>query len=141
MIASGMHIFRKILISFSSLLRKAWVALLAPLSFLYLVPVLALAQASQSVQNPLGPAGASFCTLIKAVLNAAMLLGVPVAVLLIIYAGFRFVLAQGNSTKLESARSNFLYTVLGILIFFGAVLISNVIIGTLQAFSVNISSC
>ncbi len=103
-------------------------------------PWTALAQDSYQVTNPLGDI--TLCGLIKAVLNAAMVIGVPIAVLLIVYAGFKFVAARGSSEDLAKARTNLWYTLIGILIFFGAGVIAQIIIGTLTAVGVSgVSSC
>jgi len=109
------------------------------LPVLLYMPAAVLAQ-SYAVTNPLGTI--TLCGLITSVLNAAMIIGVPIAVLLIVYAGFKFVAARGSSEDLAKARTNFFYTIIGILIFFGAGAIAQVIIGTLTAVGVQgVSSC
>ena len=90
------------------------------------VPILVGATA---VTNPLG--NVTLCGLIKTVLSAAMVIGVPVAVLLVVFAGLKFVMAMGDTTKLSKARENLWTTILGIAIFFGAGLIAQVIITTM----------
>lgn len=94
-----------------------------------------------SVPNPLS--ANSFCGLIKNILQAAIAIGIPVAVLFIVYAGFKFVLARGNPEKLAEARMNFLWTVIGIAIFLGAWLLANVVANTVNALGGNqsIISC
>ena len=87
--------------------------------------------------NPLGKI-TSFPQLIEAVLNALFIIGVPVAVLFVVLAGFRFVWARGNPEKLKDAKRNLLFTIVGIAIFFGAVLITKVIVGTLERVGVDI---
>lgn len=86
---------------------------------------------SQSVQNPLGVS--SFCGLIKAILQAVIAIGIPIAVLFIVYAGFKFVIAQGKPDKLKEARANLLYVFVGIGIFLGAWLLAMVIANTINA--------
>lgn len=86
----------------------------------------------QTVQNPLGSIN-SFCGLIKAILGAVIQIGIPVAVLFIVFAGFKFVLARGNPTELEKAKKNLLYTLIGIGIFLGAWLIAVVIANTVNS--------
>ena len=108
-------------------------------------PVNSAPAGQYSVTNPLGNIN-SVCGLIKAILGAAIQIGVPIAVLFIVYAGFQFVLARGNSEALTSARQNMLYTCIGIAIFLGAWLLANLIANTvngLQAGSgqANIISC
>lgn len=86
---------------------------------------------SHSVVNPLGVK--SICGLIKALLGAAVAIGIPIAVLFIVWAGLKFVLARGNGEALAEARSNFLYTVIGIGIFLGAWLLAMVIVNTVNS--------
>ncbi len=87
---------------------------------------------SQTVQNPLGGIN-SFCGLIKAILTAVIQIGIPIAVLFIVYAGFKFVLARGNPGALQQAREGLLYTLIGIGIFLGAWLIAMVIANTVNS--------
>ncbi|HVV39321.1 MAG TPA: pilin [Candidatus Paceibacterota bacterium] len=82
------------------------------------------------------------CGLVTGLLKAVMVIGIPVAILFIVWAGFKFVLAQGNPGELTEARSNFLNVIIGIGIFVGASLIAAVIMNTLQQLGVTgISSC
>jgi len=102
------------------------------------------ASASPSIQNPL--AVGSICGLIKLLLNAALQIGIPIAVLFIVYAGLRFVLAQGKPEDLAKARTNMLWTVIGIGIFLSAWLLSEVIANTVNSVrasddGVNLTSC
>ena len=94
-----------------------------------------------AVKNPL--AVDSFCGLVKALLAAAIEIGIPIAVLFIVYAGFKFVLARGSPEKLKEARQNFLWTIIGIAIFLGAWLLATVIANTVNELggSQNIISC
>lgn len=78
----------------------------------------------------------SICGLIKGLIDAAIVIGIPIAVLFIVYAGFKFVIAQGNSEKLKDARKNFLYTIIGIAIFLGSWVITEVIVNTVKALGV-----
>lgn len=94
---------------------------------------------SQTLQNPLGVS--SFCDLIAIILNAALIIGIPIAILFIVFAGAKFVLARGNPGELEAARTNLFNTLIGIAIFVGASLIAKVIIGTLHELGVNVGSC
>jgi len=85
--------------------------------------------------NPLGDIN-SFEQLITAILDAAFIIGLPVAVLFIAVAGFRFVWARGNPGQLESAKKNLLYTVVGIGIFFGAWTLAKIIEATIEALKI-----
>ncbi len=96
---------------------------------------------SYDIQNPLGVG--SFCGLVKKLLQVAIQIGIPVAVLFIVYAGFKFVVAQGNPEKLAEARHNFLWTIIGIAIFLSAWLLATVIANTVNQLggNQNIISC
>jgi len=95
---------------------------------------------TQILTNPLK--GKTVCGLVTGLLEAAMIIGIPIAILFVVWAGFKFVLAQGNPTKIGDAQKNFLNVVIGIAIFVGASLIGSVIINTVRALGVQgISSC
>lgn len=79
----------------------------------------------------------SFCQIIGLLLDAALIIGIPVAVLFIVYAGFKFVIARGSPNELAEARTNLFNTLIGIGIFVGASLIAKVIIGTLAQLGVD----
>lgn len=86
----------------------------------------------QTVNNPLGNIN-SVCGLIKAILGAVIQIGIPIAVLFIVFAGFKFVWARGNAGELEKARANLMYTLIGIGIFLGAWLLAMVIANTVNS--------
>jgi len=93
-----------------------------------------------TLQNPLGVD--SLCKLIGLLLKAAIAIGIPIAVLFIVYAGFKFIMARGSPGELTEARANLMATLIGIAIFVGASLIAGVIIATIEQLGVNnISSC
>lgn len=81
--------------------------------------------------NPL--AVSNFCDLVKALLNIVLAIGVPIAVLFLVWSGFRFILARGNPTELENARKNFMYVIVGIAIFLGAWTFATIISATIQS--------
>ncbi len=85
------------------------------------------------LQNPLSVK--SFCGLVQALLKAFLQLGVPIAVLFLVYSGFLFVAARGNPTKLQNAKKNFGYVILGIAIYFGAWLLGQVVANTINSIS------
>ncbi|HVZ76180.1 MAG TPA: pilin [Candidatus Paceibacterota bacterium] len=96
---------------------------------------------SNCLENPLGSI-TSVCQLMLALLNAVMVIGIPVAILFIIWAGFKFIIAQGNPGELGEAKTNFYHVIIGIAIFLGASLIASVIINTLRNLGVQgINSC
>lgn len=94
---------------------------------------------SVSVQNPLSVN--SFCDLLQKILQAVVAIGIPVAVLFLVIVGFKFILARGKPGALEVARTNLLYTIIGIGIFIGAWAITEVIITTMSQFGLTIAAC
>jgi hypothetical protein len=77
----------------------------------------------------------SICGLIKALLNTIMSLGIPIAMLFLVYSGFLFVIARGNVTGLQKARTNLVHVVVGIGIFLGAWLLGQIVANTINAIS------
>lgn len=71
------------------------------------------------LSNPLR----NICSLedfVELLLEGVIRIGLPIAVLFIVYSGFLFVMAQGNVNKLDEAKRTFLYTVIGVAIFLGS---------------------
>ena len=60
-------------------------------------------------------------------------IGVVVVVLMVIYSGFKFVMAQGNESKITEARTMLFWTLIGALVLLGAKAISLGILSTVQA--------
>lgn len=83
-----------------------------------------------SIENPLKVS--NFCDLLKIILEAALLIGMPIAVLFLVWVGFKFIAAQGSDDKLRKAKNSLLHTVIGIAIFLGAWTIATVIAKTLE---------
>lgn len=73
---------------------------------------------SVCLDNPLK--ANSLDSLFKAIMDAIFIIAMPVAVLAMAFVGFKFVAARGNPEKLAKARQAFLYTVVGVGVFFGA---------------------
>lgn len=93
-----------------------------------------------TLDNPLNVN--TFPALLSKLLDAAIAIGIPIAVFFIVLAGFKLVWAQGNPKKLEEARRNLLNTLIGIAIFVGASIIVKIIIATLCSLGVQgVGSC
>lgn len=75
----------------------------------------------------------NFCDLVKNLLNIVLAIGVPIAVLFLVWSGFRFILARGNPTDLGVARKNFYFVIIGIAIFLGAWTLATIISATIQS--------
>ena len=86
-----------------------------------------------SLQNPLNNID-SIEGLLIAILNIFTTLMIPVIVFFIILAGFKYVTAQGNSSKIEEATTTFMYAVIGGVVILAAVAIAEIIRNTVAAF-------
>lgn len=80
--------------------------------------------------NPLGST-TSFCGLLKTIFGDLLILGIPIATLFIVFAGFQLVAARGSEEKLRKAKNNLLYIVIGIALFLGAWTLAQIIAATL----------
>lgn len=69
---------------------------------------------------------------VEGFLQAVVYVGFPIAVLFVVYSGFLFVFAQGNSSQLEKAKTNFFYTIIGVALFLGAWALAKLIGGTID---------
>lgn len=88
------------------------------------------------IENPLGPKGPqTIPDFIKKLIEVVLVVGVPIAALAIIYTGFLFVQAQGNSEKLTKAKNALLYTLIGTALLLGAFVIANAIGKTVKDIS------
>ncbi len=86
-----------------------------------------------AVTNPL-----SFGTIpevINAILDILLIFAVPLIVFFIIYAGFLYVMAQGNPAKIQEANKALLYALIGGAIVLGAEIIGGVVAATINSFT------
>ena len=85
------------------------------------------------LENPLKNVS-SIEGLLVAILNIVEILMIPVIVFFIILAGFKYVTARGNSTKVEEATRALTYAVIGGVLILAAVAISGIIQSTVESF-------
>lgn len=79
------------------------------------------------IRNPLGNDVQSVWDVVDAILRLIRLIAIPLIVFFIILSGFKFVTAQGNSTKIKEAKDMLIWTLVGAAVILGAELISNII--------------
>ncbi len=116
--------------------KKYWSKLFLTASF-FLIPVTVLYAALATCKpgticNPLDTTS-TIPELIQKVLEGLLKLGIPVVALAIIYCGFLFVFARGNSEKITKARDALIYTLIGAAILLGAWAIAKMIASTVTA--------
>ncbi len=101
-------------------------------NLIYSVFIIFFARISEAsgLENPLK--FHSIQEFVQGFLKAVVYVGFPIAVLFLVYSGFLFVFAQGNSTEIEKAKKNFFWTVTGIALFLGAWALAALIKGTID---------
>jgi len=75
--------------------------------------------------------GYTFNDIIAFLLRYVLLIGTPIAVLALIWAGFQYVWAQGNPEKIKKAHKTLMWTFLGITLLFGSWSLSTAISNTI----------
>lgn len=80
--------------------------------------------------DPLGGRYADVPAFIKTLLEGVLRIGMPIVALAIIYCGFLFVSARGNSEKITKAKDALLYTIIGAAILLGSWAIAKMISAT-----------
>ncbi|MEK7642785.1 MAG: pilin [Patescibacteria group bacterium] len=91
------------------------------------------------IDNPFNCGGQSPCTIesfIRVIIRDILIpIGGVIAVIMIMYAGFLYVTAGGDTTKIKKAHDALLWSVIGAAILLGAWVISTAIEGTIKALS------
>jgi len=82
---------------------------------------------SIGIENPLGDNIKDIPSFIEAIINIVLVIGVPIVALAIIYTGFLFVQARGNSEELTKAKKALLYTIIGAALLLGSFVIAQAI--------------
>ena len=101
------------------------------IAFLVVTPVVSFGQTEVDIDptdpckgkicNPLSGKGTdSIQGFIQVLLEGFLKVGIPIIALAIIYCGFLFVAARGNSEKLNKAKDAILYTLIGAAILLGS---------------------
>lgn len=105
--------------------------LLFSVAMIVYVPLVSWAQ-DVKIKNPLGEGDdkANLLLFIKKILEFAIKIGIPIIALAVIYSGFLFVAARGNSRELETAKKSIMYTLLGAAILLGSWAIAELIADT-----------
>jgi len=88
---------------------------------------------SATLQNPLGDKISDVPTLLNTVIGVVISFSYIVVACFLIWSGFKFVTAQGNESKITSAKTTFYWTIIGALIVMGAQTLSSVFQETLKS--------
>lgn len=74
-------------------------------------------------------------SLIVAIINVIIIIATPIVIFFIIYAGFSYVTAQGNATKIQDATRSLTYAVIGGVLIIGAFAIAEIIKNLVNSFA------
>ena len=92
------------------------------------IPAIAFAAGDiTALMSPLKANVSSIPAFISSFLKSMVKISLPIIAFFFLLAGFKFVSAGGNSEKIESAKTNFLYVVLGAALILGAWVLSTLI--------------
>ncbi len=100
---------------------------------LFILPRLVEAQIKFKVPNFIN--FNSIEDLVVGILNVLIIIAIPVIVLRIILAGFKYVTAQGNAAQIEEATRSLTYSVIGGVLVIGAVALSQIVANVVGAFT------
>jgi hypothetical protein len=103
----------------------------APFLFVFFVAERVLA-VKKLVESPT-PDITSIGDFIMELLEIVVKIGVPVASIFLIWSGYLFVSAQGDTTKLTTAKKTFVWACVGAAVLFGAWGLASAINGTVGA--------
>lgn len=100
------------------------------------LPALVLAAGSVAdaaqFDSPLSSDFDSIPRFIAGALRILVIVALPIISLFVVYSGFLFLSAQGNSGKLGDAKRNFMYVIVGAILILGAWIIATLIGGTVS---------
>lgn len=83
------------------------------------------------IENPIK--AKSIQALFEAIIGIVLVFAVPIIVFFIIFAGFKYVTAQGNAEAISEANRMLLYALIGGLLILGANVLITVIQGTVDS--------
>lgn len=101
-------------------------------AYMALFPVLFAGAATAQLTSPT-PGIASFEAFVLKILEIVVKIGIPVATIFLVLAGFKFLTAQGDTTKLKEAKASFVWAVVGTAVLLGAWALATAIKGTVDA--------
>lgn len=92
-------------------------------------------------KNPLSGGPDNIFALIAKVLEFVAQVGSVVVVFAVIYSGYLFIKAQGNTDGIEEAKSVFFWTIIGAIVLLGAQVLAGVICNTAVSLGISDPGC
>lgn len=110
-----------------------------PATLIILLSFVAEAQAQESLENPLSTD--SINDLIMALVNVFQIIATPIIVFFIIYSGFLYVTARGNTEQLDKAKRTLIYAIIGGVVIVGSIAVGTIVKNTACEFDENPAAC
>ena len=86
---------------------------------------------AQAITNPI--AAPDLWSFLSSIVSAVVYILFPILVLMLVYTGYLFVVAQGNPAKLQEAKKSFVWTLVGGFVVLGAQALSMAIKATIDS--------
>lgn len=87
-------------------------------------------QVPGTIPNPIE--ACTFEELVEDITEIILMVGLPLAAIMIIFAGYQFVTAQGNDQKIKDARQTFYWAIIGAAVIVGARVIAGAVVNFAQ---------
>jgi Type IV secretion system pilin len=110
---------------------STYIRLLGVMVFLGYAKITLGACSAGQLCNPLK--STSITEFLVAVIEVLLIFALPVVVFFIMYSGYLFVTASGDTSQIEKARTSLTWSIIGGVIVLGAQLIMNVVQNTVKA--------
>lgn len=107
--------------------RSSFFSALATLSLILWGSV---AYAETKLENPLNANLTTIPQFIEGFLKAIVMIALPLITVFIVYAGFKYIAARGNSSKISDAHENFKWVIIGSILILSAWILATLIGGT-----------
>jgi hypothetical protein len=101
-------------------------------SLIWSVPMIVAAQSNAVFSNPLKDIYSTIPGFIAGFLQAMVQISLPVVAFFMLLAGYQFAAAGGNPEKLNKAKENFIYVLVGALLILGAWVLATLIGNTVS---------
>lgn len=92
----------------------------------------AFAQEGKRLESPLNANISTIPQFIEGFLRAIVIIALPLITVFIVYAGFKYIAARGNSSKISEAHENFKWVVIGAILILSAWILATLIGGTVS---------
>ena len=100
--------------------------------FLWIVLPAFAQQQGRRLESPLNSNISTIPQFIEGFLRAIVIIALPLITIFIVYAGFKYIAARGNSSKISDAHENFKWVVIGAILILSAWILATLIGGTVS---------